>query len=185
MNIYEPMCGDSLSSAVRVLCRFIPCRMEFNGIELRSRTGSTPNTLMADFERQWQERARQYSESPEGIAAAQRDLEEIAAAQEAVDALTAELGAMDLTTASDALRWLERFQDPADRVGVRKDTARIIAAFESAGWARNDCVGHPDVASDSGVFARWLVGQALATIERWGAPHPTFHHFIEQWRKMA
>lgn len=185
MNFYDPMVGSDISSAAKVLCRFIPCRMEFNGIRLRSRTGSTPASIVADFHREWHERARQYRESSEGQADALRISEEIAAAQQVVDALIAELRDVELTTATDALRWLERFRDPAGRVGVEKDVARIIDAFEAAGWVRNDCVGHPEVGTNSSIFARWLVGQAMDGIAKVGTPRPIFHHFLEQWRGMT
>lgn len=185
MNIYVPGIGSDISSSAKVLCRFIPCRMTFNDIELRSYTGSTPESIVADFWRQCDDRDRRYRESPEGQLAVQRQLADIDTAQRTVDALMVELDSVDLTVAADALEWLERYAGPADRIGVRTDPARIVTAFESAGWVRNDCVGHPEVASDSHIYARWLIGQALDGIAFLGAPHQVFHYFLARWRTLA
>lgn len=185
MNIHIPDTKKGFRHAAEVLCRFTPCRMTYNEITLYSRTGSTPSQILADYNRGLQAHADAYAASAEGVAVANKRRAEIDKRQAVVNELVARLPSLTLSNPTEALGWLEEFRIAANDVAVKPDLDAIFSAFNEAGWVENDCTRHPDVETDPVIFARWLVGWALAGIRLVGVPHPSLRDFYEQWKEMT
>lgn len=154
----------------------------FNEIELTAEPGGDAATIVRTFESEMDARAKAYRESPAGIAAAEKRAAEIAARQKEYDALVARLPDLDMADRPAVLRWLCRFQDAADDIGVAKHASRaVIDHFAQHGLvAGMNCDEYHDKDNPENVFG-WIVGQAMDGIERVGAPMGILHHFAEQW----
>lgn len=186
---YEPSGGERLKDAALELCfiaraKKAPATMVFNRITLTATETSVPEDIDRDYDQQRAARTAAYAASPEGIAAAAMRALDIEMAQDKTNKLTAELATLKLTEAA-ALRWLMKFTEAASHTEVKKDGAFILAEFAKLGWLPNACVGHPDVLTSKRVFARWLIGQALAGIDKHGVPHDgLMERFYEDYRSM-
>lgn len=158
----------------------------FNGIELTAEPGSDAAAVVRTFESEMDSRAKAYRQSPGGIAAAAKRAPEIVSRQKEYDALVGGLPGLDMANRPAVLRWLCRFQDAADDIGVTKHASQaIIDHFARHGFvAGMNCGERHDKDNPENVFG-WIVGQAMDGIARVGAPMGILHHFAEQWLARA
>lgn len=154
----------------------------FNGIRLEANGSSTVDQIVAAFDRQMTEQAKAWRESPEGIAAAERDNADRAEKQAAHGALMDGLPTLDWSDPAAVLDWLCAMQPASDRRGViiRKDT--IAAAFAAHGFTPGMEVGEEFQPGVKFSEYRWLIGQALDGIVNGPSIHPILHKFIGEWK---
>jgi hypothetical protein len=181
-----PYAGDHITTFAKALVRVAAehgaAKGTFNDVEVTADRGATEDSICADWQRKWDAKCTAYRNSPEGTArAAQRDAE-IATRQEQHDTLMRDLATLDFRHDVAVLDWLCAFQDCADDVSVVKDKAAVLSAFTAAGFAPNVNCSAEYNGEDRDNACRYLVGQALAGIERVGAPHGIVLKFADDWK---
>lgn len=177
--------GEHISAAAKRLCAWAAehgsAWGDFNEITLQAKRGSTPEMIVADFERRCNERAEAYRKSPEGIADAKRSAEEVANLQTRHDELLAALSVLDFSNDVAVMDWLCEMQPASDRVGVKIDKRTILSAFAAAGLTPNMNCGQFFDENDRANYHRWIVGQALDGLEK-VAIHGMICVFAERWK---
>jgi hypothetical protein len=151
---------------------------EFNGTTIYATLSSTVESIVADFNRQFEENARAYRESPEGKESVRRQESQRQQSQAKADDLMAQLPLLRFDDVVCLLDWLCEMEEPRDRVGVKVKTDEIISVFRIHGYEANvncDADFRPD---DADNVARWLIGQALSI------PYvPLVRKFREDWKQ--
>lgn len=161
---------------------------KFNDIELSVPAGTDNNEAIAiklveQYKRKMDDAREAYRTSPEGVAAAARDAEDIRQKQATIDGLMRDLDTLDFTDVEAVLKWCVDFQDPSDRIGTQRDSARILQVFADNGYVPGMNVGKAFDGNSMDNFAKYLVGQALDGVRSIGAVHQVIHSFYDEWRK--
>lgn len=153
----------------------------FNGILLKAGPHTAAIEIVAAFQIECENRARQYRLSPEGIAAAAAQEQTRADLQARHDALMRRLPSLDFRDQCAVLDWLCEMQAPSDHVGVIVRRKTILAAFAKHEFLPGVNCGadfRPEVRDN---VHRWLVGQALDGLEG-PAIHGIIHKFAADWK---
>lgn len=157
-------------------------RFNFNGINVNVTPSSTSSSVVSSFERASEERATAYKNSPEGKQAVIDAANRQKSAQTAVDDMLEnfEIAAAHPDT---LIEWLGAFSEVNDHIGLTWDRKGLISRLNDLGYKSNDCVGNPLVATDKVVFAKWLVGQCIETLNSMGSIHPIAHKFANDYKE--
>lgn len=153
----------------------------FNDILLTAKDGDTLAGILAAWRAESKARAEAYAASPEGIKAARDAADRRTAAQWKHDALMDVLPRLDFSDDTKVLDWLCEMQDPSDHVGVAVDKKAILDAFAAHGFLPGVNCGEDFNGADRDNMHRWLVGQALSTLQS-VAIHGIIHKFADEWR---
>lgn len=181
----DPQLGEHVATAAARLCieaeRAGVAAMTFNDIRLTARSGDTAERIVEMYDRERRLQHEAYINSPEGKADAQRRDDEIAQMQEMHDCIMRDLSALDFTDDIAVLDWLCAMQPCTDHVGVVVRKSDILAAFAAAGFASNVNTGPDYRGDDRDNSFRYLVGQALSTLEHC-AIHGMLLDCVRKWK---
>ncbi len=155
----------------------------FNGIELTADASTTPEAVVAEFERESAAKAETYRNSPEGQAAQKASDERRADMQAKHDRLMNRLPDLDWSNDAAVLEWLCEMQAPSDHVGVTVLSDTIATEFEQRGFHAGVNTGADYKPNDRDNAFRYLVGQALDGLKSGPAIHPILHRFSAEWRE--
>jgi hypothetical protein len=160
---------------------------DFNGVALIAEPGDFAADVEAAWQREMDSRAREYRQSPE-YAQQQAEAEARRASLQAeLDRLMAELPCLDFGNSLSLINWLERLAEPSDHVDVTCPWRQIVLLFEEHGYVAGANTGAAYDGDDAENSARYLIGQALASLrgDYLGAHgvHPVFHAFAREWRQ--
>jgi acetolactate synthase regulatory subunit len=173
--------GDFAAELVQAAKEHGSARGKHNDIEIVADATSTPESLVAQWQKKMDDAHVAYINSPEGIAAAAEREARIVAHQERHDDLVRDLSSIDFKDDVAVLDWLCAIQESTDHVGVMVAKQRIITAFHVAGFVANANCGAAFDGEDRDNYFRWIVGQALDGIES-VAIHGVIHKFTGDWK---
>lgn len=153
----------------------------FNDIDLVATAESTAEDIVADYDAQRYARAEAFRKSPEGIATARAAEQRRTDLQQQHDALMRDLPSLDFKDEVAVLDWLCAMQGPSDHIGVIKRSDTIVATFRHHGFEPGVNCGADFRKGDRDNEFRWLVGQALDTLETC-AIHGIIPKFAAEWK---
>lgn len=153
----------------------------FNGIRLVADAASTVERIMADYDTLQAAAASAYRKSPEGVAAQVASEKRRSDMQHKHDVLMGRLPSLDFTSDVAVLDWLCEMQEPSDHIGVIVRRETIIAAFARNGFHAGVNCGADFRPENRDNVHRWLVGQALDTLQTC-AIHGIVHKFAAEWK---
>ena len=156
-------------------------KFSFNGIELEATPESSPPALENEWSAKQEQAAKEYRESPKGIAAAKKRTEEIIRKQRSLNTSLDALS--DIIADHDKLMiWLKGVAEDADDIGVQFSKDRLAAQLEAAGFVENEHVGEkPGWFNSRPRMAHYIVGQALNCLRRGMGPHPVTGSFVDRY----
>lgn len=179
--------GQHVDAAAAKLCEVAraegAAHGSFNEVQLSADKSSTPESVLKDYDRIVEERAKAYRESPEGIAATERSNEDRRTKQAIHQALMERLPALDWNSHVAVLDWLCEMQGPSDRIGVLIMKRTIEEAFAKRGYTPGMDCGPDYRKGDKNSEFRYLVGQALDGIVNGPAIHSILHKFTAEWKE--
>lgn len=179
--------GTPIADAAKQLCEAAAAEGaawgEFNGIRLEADGATTPNQIVATFDRMTAEQFKAWRESPAGIAAAERDNADRAEKQALHAALMDGLPMLDWSDCAAVLDWLCAMQPATDRIGVIIRKNIIAAEFAKRGLTPGMDVGPEYKAGVKFGEYRYLIGQALDGIVNGAIIHPILHKFVGEWKE--
>lgn len=84
------------------------------------------------------------------------------------------------------VRWLSRFSEWADYIGVNYNQQEVIATLESK-YQDGAHVGRPkeDFQADPQVMGEYIVGQAINCLKSGMPPHPVTQRFAKEYQQIA
>lgn len=181
----EPLLGMHVLESIKVLVdaanRHGSARMEFNGLNVTAKAGDTTDAIYAAYKKMVDEARVAWLNSPEGAAhQAARDAE-IDALQSRHDDLLSDLAHLDWGSDVAVLDWVCAMQPVTDDIGVAVNKTAILDAFAAHGYLPDQCVGDSYVAGDRAIEHRYLIGQALSTLQVC-AMHGMIQDFAAKWR---
>lgn len=147
--------------------------IEFNGEVITLQPGDSPQRALDTWQERQDQRAREYRASPAYVRAATHRAERTRKAQEAINHLLLRLDAAVRGGLPEVLAWLAEFAGPADDSDVLIPHARLAGQLATVAPADTN-VGRTDLdqPGQEAECARWVIGQAVAYLERGLAPHP-------------
>ena len=169
--------GEHISQVAIRMRSAAPSWCEFNGARFEAHDGDTEGAIVAKWEAAFKANGDRYAASPEGIAAAKEAEDRRIAAQWTIDLAMRRLESVDWSDESGPLEWLCAMADAADHVGVEYDRAHVVDTFHAHGFEVGVYCGDAFDGSSRGIFARWIIGQALDGIKRVGSPHGMIARF--------
>lgn len=185
MVTIEPILGSHISDAVVLLVKAAgqhgSARMSFNDIEVIATAGEAQSDVLARWNKKFDDAHIAYLNSPEHAAHQKARDAEIAELQARHDDLVSDLSSLDWSSDVAVLDWICAVQPATDDVGVVKNKDAIINAFASHGFKPNEFAGDAYVAGDRNIEFRYLVGQALATLQA-RSIHGMILSFADRWR---
>lgn len=185
MVTIEPPIGGHISHAVSLLVKAADkhgsARMMFNDFEIIATAGQTQSDVLAQWNKKFDDAHIAYLNSPEHAARQKKRDAEIAELQAKYDDLVSDLPFLDWDSDVAVLDWICAIQPATDHIGVVKNKDAIIKAFARRGFKPNEFTGDAYVAGDRNIEFRYLVGQALATLQA-VAIHGVIHSFVDKWR---
>lgn len=146
---------------------------DFNAEMIYVAPQDEPAALLDAWDERMEARRREHRASKAYLEAEMDNLKGIQAAQIAINRLITELDAALAGGLPALLDWLSEFTSHADVTGVLIPHHRIAAKLAAVAPA-NTNVGRSDlsVRGNELEVARWLIGQAVAYLERGTPPHP-------------
>lgn len=185
MHQIETTPGEHINQAASRLAaaadKFGAASLNFNDIEVVASKGMAADAIVADWHAKMDASRKAYQESPEGNAAARDRDARRSDAQRKHDALMRRLPQLDFGNDVAVIDWLCEMQEPSDHNGVIVRRKTILDAFAKHGFTPGVNCG-PDFRPESRENVhRWLVGQALATLES-VAIHGVVHKFASDWK---
>lgn len=177
MKTIEVTCGQTIEAAARKLCAAAPAKADFNGVTVRARYATTrPEDVAKEYWRRSQ--ARSVMWSPERTAREARWAAEQKATRERIAAECAALPSIDWTTHDAPLAWVERVADE-----TIPNAADVASVFREHGYMANACTEGAYNGEDPDNAGRYIIGQAIANLDRWGGIHPMCGEFVRRWRE--
>ena len=185
MQTIDFLGGEHIASAAAKLVEAAKAhgaaKGKFNDIELIAKPDSSPDDLVAYFERECAARSEAYRNSPEGKEAAKASNDCRASLQAKHDALMDCLPALDWKNDVAVLDWICAMQEPSDHVGVISRRETIVSAFERHGFKAGANCGKNYRDGDRENTFSYLVGQALSGLKEGPAIHSIIHKFASEW----
>lgn len=191
MQTYDPTPGTHIDDAIITALAIARQRGDdvtftFNGVDMVVAADVAMGTAaFVDYHKVWADKmeanAAAYRASPEGIRAQQEANERLARCKEGNALLSASLPSALLGPVVGLLDWLcdlERYghvDAPVDYPGLAQD-------FIAAGYLPNvnvDTAFHKD---DPDNFARYIIGQCVASMTHGMPPHGIIHKFVDDWK---
>lgn len=159
----------------------VTVKFSFNGIELEATPESSPPALESEWSAKQEQAAKDYRESPQGIAAAKKRTNDIIRKQRSLNTSLDVLA--DIIADQDKLMlWLKSFAQDADDIGVQFSKDRLSAQLEAAGYSENEHVGEkPEWFNTRPRMAHYIVGQALNCLRISMGPHPITGSFVDKY----
>lgn len=161
----------------------LPVQFDFNGVLIKATASDEVEGLVSKWRAELDAKAAEYKASPEGQRRAEEDRQRQAEREATANQLIADLPTA-LTSEATTVAWVGKFAEVSDYIGLTDDKQAVAAAFESAGYIRNDCVGNPAVKTNKTVFARWLVGQAIDHLQKGMGIHQVAVRFAAEYKAL-
>lgn len=185
--VYDPPGGETIDTAFEKAHRMAwtakqSVSFTFNGESLTVKPDDLPWRLADQWRKNMEERRREYANSPEGRAAAAAR----AAEAERLTKIAADLlhdAAPNLTTLPVAVGLCAAWAD-CGHIDARIPWSEYAESLRAAGYIEGDGVGRTDLEHAPVAFGRYIVGQAIACMERGMPPHPIVSVFAERWRAL-
>ena len=158
-----------------------PVKFNFNGVDLEINESTEPHRIIRQYHNMLEERHNAYLNSPEGK---QAELAATIRKQQNNDELNDMLSNFENAAGhpDTLIEWLGAFSLINDHIGMEWDKQKLIKDLTDLGYKSNDCVGDNHVSTDKVIFARWLVGQCISTLESMGAIHPIADKFSKDYK---
>jgi len=189
-NIITWSAWQHISSFAEILISEAKKRWEtvtwiFNDVELEVDPSNniTPDDLVAEFHRIWDEKREAYKNSPEWIKAKQEQESRRINEQNIVNQKIEELATLDFWNNEAVLNWLAWFQDASDHIGVSYDKRQVLQVFQENWFSANENTWKYFDWEDADNFARYVIWQALDWIYSLWAIHQILHKFINEWKE--
>lgn len=180
--IYEPMAGEDIRTSIKnageLACiKEVPVKFKFNGVEMVISEFQTEEEMnypsrvayfLNVYKWKLDERNKVYRESDEYKKQEQERKERQETTQEKLNDHVSALEVIN--TNKDLLLWLKEFTILADTVGVTYDKEYVLIHLDTFGFEENAYVGY----EGEWTFIksiRWLFGQVINCINRFGCPH--------------
>lgn len=183
---YSPSAGTHIGFACKeavamAMNQKAEVKFSFNGIALEATPESSPPALESEWSAKQEQAAKDYRESPQGIAAAKKRTADIIRKQRSLNTSLEVLA--DIIADNDKLMiWLKGVAEDADDIGVTLPKERMIEQLEAAGFVENEHVGEkPEWFNSRPRMAHYIVGQALNCLRRGMGPHPVTGSFVERY----
>lgn len=156
-------------------------KFSFNGIELEATPESSPPALESEWSAKQEQAAKDYRESPRGIAAAKKRTADIIRKQRSLNTSLDVLA--DIIADHDKLMiWLKGVAEDADDIAVTLPKERMIEQLEASGFVENEHVGEkPEWFNIRPRMAHYIVGQALNCLRIGMGPHPITVSFVDKY----
>ena len=154
----------------------------FNDIHLSATEQSISEDIVKDFESKHKKASELRSKSFKGQLAEKEQEKVKQKTQKEIDKLTGQLPGIDFSKQDKVLDWLCEFQPLSDHIDVETNTSKILKIFEQHGYRPGINVGQNFQIQNPDNHARYIVGQALETLNIVGAIHPAVHKFTKDWK---
>jgi len=179
--------GDHLDNFVPKLIRLHretrkPIKTKFNNVILVADKGVTAADLIEQYNKKMKTDSIIYRASPEYKRQTKLDAFEVKELQKKCDEYIKELDTLDFTNYETILDWFCKYQVPSDRVGVDNHKNIVLKTFHNHWFKNNENTGKDFNENDEENFARYLIWQALSTLER-ASVHHMIIDFTEKWKK--
>jgi hypothetical protein len=152
--------------------------VEFNDIKFTVPKG---NHDSSEIVATWEKLSNEYENLPESKAAAEADAKNIDEKQEQINELTKQLDTLDFSDVKKVLEWCVAFEGPSDRIGTRKDKNKILAKFAEYGYIPDMNIETDYKPDDKENSAKYIIGQALGGIEKYGYVDLAIHGSLDRW----
>jgi len=191
LRTYQPLCGSHIPFAIgemAELARFTKQDISgsFNGVDVTASPSSSVYDLVTFWRFKMNRRAEEYRDSPEGRAAAAQRAAQIAALQTRYAELMVELPTLDFVNQYVLLRWFHDFEKVNGDVDLHEDDGdmdRVVATFAEHGYQPDVNVGSAFNENDADNCARYIIGQCLSCIIKFGVIPQILPDFVDKWTK--
>lgn len=185
MMVVRGEVGEHVSRAIERLVRVAnehgEASLVFNETTVKAKAGDSPDELARSWEKQRQAAHEAWINSEAGKRYEAEQEAQIAAMQERHDCLVADMRTLDWSDDVAVLDWVCAMQSASDHVGVCVDKERIITTFARHGFMPDVNTGAEYREGDRENEHKYLIGQALSTLEVC-AIHGIIHSFAERWK---
>lgn len=183
---YTPELGSTIEAEARNAIHMAkannkPVVLHFNSAALVVTTGSDPDDISAQYRQHLREKMEEFRNSPEGRASQQDQDAKIQARTQIVRQLVDDLPQVLGRGLTETIKWLQKYAISADHIAVEPQARKVLDALKAAGYKTNDCSGDHFAPNNKEIFGRYIIGQAMVSLEAGGAPHPVTANFAKSY----
>lgn len=175
--------ADAIASAIEQAYDR-PVQFEFNGIVVVVQPGDTLQVVSDRYDADRRAKSEAWERSPEAHDNRRRRAAELARLQRMMDDCIADAfdDSMEIGKGGEAaVRWLSRLAESGDNSGVQWDRTALLQRMTAMGYVSGANVGEAFVSTDPENVARYIGGQVMTYIEKYGAIHQITMTFCERW----
>ena len=185
MKEYQGMPGETIEKAAEELVARAnlyqePVKTDFNTVQLVVKPGGKPKEVVMFYKEERKLRRRLHKQSAEYKRIKLEDKIEKQKHQQQADELMQKLDELDFEDVGSLIDWLVALQPHSNYTGIKVDSEKLIGTFRAHGFCPKAYVGNKHVENDREIYARWIIGQALSTLEIC-AIHDMVVVFAERW----
>ncbi len=187
LQVLEPMAGAYINHFVNymiIVSQLTDHKVTttFNGIRFTVTSHSRSSLILAYIHRQFEKRAEEWRNSPEGKAFLKRKREKLNEMRYLHFDLMLELEGLNFSNLSVVINWLSRYQNPSDYIDVETAWREVAFKFFKHGYFPNVNCEEDFKKGSKENSACWLIGQALSGLRsKVHAIHQIFPKFAEEW----
>lgn len=188
---YEPIAGTSISHAANAAVAMANANLQsvkfdFNGVAVIVWPGDLPDSVTARWDRDFDESAKRWRDSPEGIKHQEWVQSETERRQKIVDGLMGSLTKAIDRGLGSIVGWLATLSEFGDWNSLQWDKQWVVAELLAAGYQENEHAGQPpEWFNTQERMGRYIVGQALNCMANGMPPHPMLQMFAYKYAELA
>lgn len=152
----------------------------FNGVEMMVTKNNTNDELIREFHNKVAIKQEKYLNSTQYKIDTKQRVDKVQKLQTHIDKLLSELKSLTVNK-SNIIKWIGEFAAINDDVDLIYDKNEIVSFLKEAGYKRNDEVGNAAVHTNSTIYAKWLIGQAIDNLESGMPIHPIATKFCKDY----
>ncbi len=152
---------------------------DFNDIEISAKPGDTAQKIFNKYKKDLDRNNNEYLKSHKRREAQKRD-----SLQMQMDMAIRELRAkkFNWSDLNNLIIWIGKICEASDHPGVKTPREKIISCFAANGYhPYPDLYTTKNLKNDENNFARWLIAEALESLEI-GGINKDFHEYADAWR---
>jgi hypothetical protein len=184
---YTATCGEHIDTSIKNACALAVNKnknvfFNFNDDTIRV----TPNSDVQEIKREREERLikkqKEYESSDEFKNIKIKAELDLASTQIQIGSLINLLLNDKVVTLDELMKWLKKFADVADRIGVTYNKTELIDWFTKNGYVMGYGVGQPpEFFETKERLGRYIVGQAMSCLNSGMGPHPVTINFVDKY----
>lgn len=156
---------------------------EFSGVPFEVTSEMTIKSVRDSYAEGGKKQDEVFRASPEAKKRAEEQRQRAEEAKRSIEALLKQLDTLEFSDLESVIDWIAAFQEPTNLVGIEFDRKAVLKTFKAHGFEPDANIGEAYDERSAENVAKYVVGQALAGIERGGLVPQAIHGAASRWRR--